>query len=104
MKKVCTIIGVVVLLAGLVSIAFADAYQPHYSNSQMLCTSDTCKNTYRYFKCISETKNKDTVIECPDDVVNCVCILVKTTHNYVCTVAGCNNIVLSVTYSYQHSH
>lgn len=94
MKKPFAIILAVVLLVGLMSVAYA----AHYMT--LRCTSEACGGAYVSHTCVSEAKTK-TIVECPDSVVNCVCYEVVTTHHYTCDVCGSNRIVNTT--NYQHS-
>lgn len=94
MKKSFAIILVMVLLVGLVSVAYA----AHYTT--LLCVSETCGGAYVAHTCDSESKTK-TVVECPDAVVNCVCYEVVTTHYYSCDACGNTRIIRTT--NYQHS-
>lgn len=91
MKKSFAIILAVVLLVGLVSIAYAA------HTTSILCK--TC-GTYVDHVCDTESKTK-TQVECPDGIVNCVCYEVETTHYYQCTVCNGNRVIRTT--NYQHS-
>lgn len=65
-----------------------------------VCDSERCNNVHQTFVCVSHYVTTATV-ECPDNIVNCVCTKKTIRHTYSCSC--CANKEYDTTVTYNHS-
>ena len=96
---------VIILLALLLCVISVFALAASYTESgcgvckSFVCNSSRCKGVHQNFVCVSHYVTTATV-ECPDNIVNCICTKKMIRHTYSCTCSASKKYVTTVTYDH----